>query len=227
MANDVLLRVQNLQKLFALKRGFFWGEPARVHAVDGVSFDLLHGETLGLVGESGCGKSTTGRLILRLIEPTAGEVFYEQTPIFQTGKKEMRALRQRMQIIFQDPYSSLNPRMTIQRIVGEPLRRFGLVPPGGWRGWHELYNEDVTLAETLQDAGYTTALFSDVYHQWKPGKNFQRGFDTWQVLRGQEAERKLERTEENMRHIGGILEEVRRSYTTLKGRRRRPRPIGR
>jgi oligopeptide transport system ATP-binding protein len=121
MTNDVLLRVRDLKKHFELKRGFFWGEAAKVHAVDGVSFDLIRGETLGLVGESGCGKSTTGRLILRLIEPTSGEVHFEQTPIFSTSKKEMRALRQKMQIIFQDPYSSLNPRMTVEQIVGEGI----------------------------------------------------------------------------------------------------------
>jgi oligopeptide transport system ATP-binding protein len=121
MPNDKLLQVRNLKKYFDIKRGFFWGEPAKVHAVDGVTFDLLRGETLGLVGESGCGKSTTGRLILRLIEPTAGEILFEQTPILQTSKSEMRALRQRMQIIFQDPYSSLNPRMTVEQIVGEGI----------------------------------------------------------------------------------------------------------
>ena len=121
MANDTLLQVRNLKKYFEIKRGFFWGEPARVHAVDGVGFDLIRGETLGLVGESGCGKSTTGRLILRLIEPTAGEVKFENVSIFQAGKSEMRAMRQRMQIIFQDPYSSLNPRMTVEQIVGEGI----------------------------------------------------------------------------------------------------------
>ena len=121
MTNEKLLQVRDLRKYFDIKRGFFWGEKAKVHAVDGVSFDLIHGETLGLVGESGCGKSTTGRLILRLIEPTSGEVTFENVPIFQSNKAEMRRLRQKMQIIFQDPYSSLNPRMTVEQIVGEGI----------------------------------------------------------------------------------------------------------
>jgi oligopeptide transport system ATP-binding protein len=121
MANETLLQVRNLRKYFDIKRGFFWGEKAKVHAVDGVSFDLMHGETLGLVGESGCGKSTTGRLILRLIEPTSGDVTFENVPIFQSDKSQMRRLRQKMQIIFQDPYSSLNPRMTVEQIVGEGI----------------------------------------------------------------------------------------------------------
>ncbi len=121
MPGETLLQVRNLTKHFDMKRGFFWGEKAKVHAVDDVSFDLIRGETLGLVGESGCGKSTTGRVILRLIEPTAGTVAFEGKDILQASKKEMRALRQRMQIIFQDPYSSLNPRMTVEQIVGEGI----------------------------------------------------------------------------------------------------------
>jgi oligopeptide transport system ATP-binding protein len=118
---EPLLRVKNLVKHFPIKGGLFSREVARVHAVDGVSFDINRGETLGLVGESGCGKSTTGRCILRLIEPTSGEVWFENKNVTTLDKRSLRALRRDMQIIFQDPYASLNPRMTVGSIVGEAL----------------------------------------------------------------------------------------------------------
>ena len=112
-----LLQVKGLKKHFPIRRGLLQRVTDHVHAVDGVSFDLRAGETLGLVGESGCGKSTTGRCILRLIEPTAGEVWFEGRSVTQAGKGELRALARDMQIIFQDPYASLNPRMTVGAIV--------------------------------------------------------------------------------------------------------------
>ncbi|PYM59143.1 MAG: peptide ABC transporter substrate-binding protein, partial [Candidatus Rokuibacteriota bacterium] len=118
---EPLLRVKNLIKHFPIKGGLFSREVARVHAVDGVSFDINAGETLGLVGESGCGKSTTGRCILRLIEATSGEVWFEGKHVSKLDKRSLRALRRDMQIIFQDPYASLNPRMTVGSIVGEAL----------------------------------------------------------------------------------------------------------
>ena len=121
MADTPLLRVKNLKKYFPIRGGLFSQEVARVHAVDDVSFDIIRGETLGLVGESGCGKSTTGRCILRLIEPTAGEVWFEDKNVTTLDKRSLRHLRRDMQIIFQDPYASLNPRMTVGAIVGEAL----------------------------------------------------------------------------------------------------------
>jgi len=121
MPDTALLRVKNLKKYFPIRGGLFSREVARVHAVDDVSFDLIKGETLGLVGESGCGKSTTGRCILRLIEPTAGEVWFDDKNVTTLDKRSLRHLRRDMQIIFQDPYASLNPRMTVGSIIGEAL----------------------------------------------------------------------------------------------------------
>ncbi len=116
-----LLEVIDLKKHFPVHGGIFSTTQGYVYAVDGISFSLNEGETIGLVGESGCGKTTAGRAILRLIEPTAGEVLFNGTPILPLGRKEMRAMRRHMQIIFQDPYASLNPRMTVGNAVGEPL----------------------------------------------------------------------------------------------------------
>ena len=118
---EKLLEVKNLVKHFPVRGGVFSRVRAHVRAVDGISFDIEEGETLGLVGESGCGKSTAGRAILRLIEPTAGEVIFKGINILDLEREKMRQLRREMQIIFQDPYASLNPRMTIGSIVGEPL----------------------------------------------------------------------------------------------------------
>lgn len=116
-----LLSVRDLKKWFPIKKGLLSKVVAHVKAVDGVSFTLGRGETLGLVGESGCGKTTVGRTILRLIEPSGGDVLFDGKHVFDLDSREMRALREDMQIIFQDPYSSLNPRMTVAAIVGEAL----------------------------------------------------------------------------------------------------------
>ena len=121
-----LLSVRDLSTHFPVKRGIFQRTVDHVRAVDGVSFDLAPGETLGLVGESGCGKTTVGRTVLRLIPATSGEVIFDGKPVFQQSAVDLRALRREMQIIFQDPGGSLNPRMRVGRLVGEPLMVHGL-----------------------------------------------------------------------------------------------------
>lgn len=123
---SVLLQVNDLKKYFPITRGVFRRHVGDVKAVDGVSFDIYQGETLGLVGESGCGKSTTGRTILQVYPPTAGQVLLGGKDLATLGHEEMRQMRRRMQLIFQDPYASLNPRMTVGSIVGEALDIFGL-----------------------------------------------------------------------------------------------------
>lgn len=125
-AEPPLLQVRNLHTHFPVRRGFFSRVVGHVKAVDGVSFDLHQGKTLGLVGESGCGKTTVGRTVLRLIPATSGEVLFRGKDFFQYHGRDLRQLRQHMQIIFQDPSSSLNPRMTVQQIIGEPLEVHGL-----------------------------------------------------------------------------------------------------
>ena len=117
-----LLEVRNLKKYFPVRKGILSRTVGWVQAVDGVGFTLKHGETLGLVGESGCGKTTLGRCLLRLIEPTEGEIQFEGKDLLKMDREELRKVRARLQIIFQDPYSSLNPRMTLEEIIAEPLR---------------------------------------------------------------------------------------------------------
>ena len=126
--NEILVDVKDLKMHFPVTSGLvFQREVAQVKAVDGVSFSIKRGETLGLVGESGCGKTTTGRCILQLYKPTAGQVMFEGNDLTRMGNRQMRRMRREMQVIFQDPYSSLNPRMTAGDIIGEPLVVHGLV----------------------------------------------------------------------------------------------------
>jgi oligopeptide transport system ATP-binding protein len=127
-AGEVLLEVRNLVKHFSVGGGLFGGRAGTLRAVDGISFTLRRGETLGLVGESGCGKTTTGRCILQLERPTSGQILFEGRDLGALSDTELRPMRRRMQVIFQDPYASLNPRMTVGQILAEPLAVHGVVP---------------------------------------------------------------------------------------------------
>jgi oligopeptide transport system ATP-binding protein len=139
-----MLKVKNLVKHFPIAGGVLSRVVDKVHAVDGVSFEVNAGETLGIVGESGCGKSTTGRCVLRLIEPTSGEIWFEGKNVTTMGKSELRNMARDMQIIFQDPYASLNPRMTVASIIGEALTIHKLTHSA-----HAYHDRIVELLETV------------------------------------------------------------------------------
>ena len=126
---EMVLEVHNLQKYYPIRSGFFGKESGKVKAVDGISFSIPKGTTMGLVGESGCGKTTVGKTVLRLHEKTGGDVFFNGEDVFALGKREMKKTRPKMQIIFQDPYSSLSPRLPVGEIIGEAVREHQIVPP--------------------------------------------------------------------------------------------------
>jgi len=162
-----LLQVRNLVKQFPIRGGLLQRVVDRVHAVDDVSFDLCAGETLGVVGESGCGKSTTGRCILRLIEPSAGEVHFDGKDVTAAGKDELRALARDMQIIFQDPYASLNPRMTVAAIIGEALTIHKLAPT---RAAYE-----ARIVELLETVGLSSDHMRRYPHEFSGGQRQRIG----------------------------------------------------
>ena len=163
---DELLRVTKLVKHFSIRSGILGRKVGLVKAVDEVDLSIRQGETLGLVGESGCGKSTLGRAILRLIEPTSGEIYFKGRRITKLASKEMRLLRREMQIIFQDPYASLNPRMTVEDFVGEPLAIFNLAKGARRRQ---------LVAELLHQVGLQEDGMSRYPHEFSGGQRQRIG----------------------------------------------------
>ena len=164
--SNTLLRVENLVKYYPIKGGIFMNEIASVKAVDNVSLDIKEGETLGLVGESGCGKSTLGRTILRLEEPTSGKIFFQDQGIGNLDPLAMRRLRKKMQIIFQDPFSSLNPRKSISQIIGEPLLVHGM---------HSRAQRDREVVEILNTVGLGKEHMRRYPHQFSGGQRQRIG----------------------------------------------------
>jgi oligopeptide/dipeptide ABC transporter ATP-binding protein len=162
-----LLEVKNLQKYFPVQGGFFGQTIGRVHAVDNISFAVRKGKTLGLVGESGCGKSTLGRAILRLTEPSGGEILYEGKDISKISASEMRALRRELQIIFQDPFASLNPRMSIREILSEPFEIHGLYPKPAERREQ--------IVELLKEVGLNPEAADRYPHEFSGGQRQRIG----------------------------------------------------
>jgi ABC-type oligopeptide transport system ATPase subunit len=169
-----LLEVHNLKKYFPVRRGVLSRVVSHVKAVDDVSFAIEKGETFGLVGESGCGKTTTGRAVLRLIEPDSGEVKFEGMDMLKLGSSALRGLRRDMQIIFQDPYASLNPRMTVRSIIGEPFA-IHRIASGSER--------DGRVAELLKTVGLEPSVMNRYPHEFSGGQRQRIGIARALALR--------------------------------------------
>jgi oligopeptide transport system ATP-binding protein len=169
-----LLQVRHVKKYFPIRRGVLQREVARVHAVDDVSFAVREGETLGLVGESGCGKSTLGRTIVRLLEPTEGQVIFQGTPIEHFGTRRMRPLRREMQMVFQDPYASLNPRKRVGTIVSDPMRIHNL----GNRA-----EQKRRVGEILETVGLSPEHYNRFPHEFSGGQRQRIGIARALALR--------------------------------------------
>jgi peptide/nickel transport system ATP-binding protein/oligopeptide transport system ATP-binding protein len=166
-AGEEILRIEDLYKHFPIRAGLFRREVGRVHAVDGVDLSLMAGETLGLVGESGCGKSTLARTIIKLLEPTAGRIVFNNRDITEYSRRQMREVRRELQIVFQDPYASLNPRMTVREIVAEPLRIHGL-----YRG----QQGRARINELLRTVGLSPEHGNRFPHEFSGGQRQRIGF---------------------------------------------------
>ncbi|MGH3996454.1 MAG: ABC transporter ATP-binding protein [Pseudonocardiaceae bacterium] len=173
-ASTTLLRASGLRKYFPVRRGLLQRKVGAVQAVDGLDFEVLRGETLSLVGESGCGKTTTGRLLTRLLEPSAGSIVFDGRDITHLSAGRMRPLRRDIQMIFQDPYSSLNPRHTVGTIVAAPFRIQGVDPPGGVRA---------AVQELLELVGLNPEHYNRYPHEFSGGQRQRIGIARTLALR--------------------------------------------
>ncbi|WP_243753804.1 ABC transporter ATP-binding protein [Labedaea rhizosphaerae] len=171
---EVLLEVSGLEKHFPVRKGLFQRQVGAVKAVDGLDFEVRQGETLSLVGESGCGKTTTGRLLTRLLEPTGGRVVFEGRDISHVSASQMRPMRKDIQMIFQDPYGSLNPRHTVGTVVGAPFRIQGIDPPGGVKK---------TVQELLSLVGLSPEHYNRYPHEFSGGQRQRIGIARTLALR--------------------------------------------